>query len=352
MMKSISFAVLTFFAASFASAQSSDGKAKSLFYMIGEQQSVNSFMEHCNKIDILVPTWYSVDKDGMVWGGPDPLVMKTAKEHHVEVMPIVSGFNFNTEVFHQFVLNNAAHQPFIQALLRECKLNGYSGFQFDFENISWTDGAALSNLVAETAAALHHDGYKLSIATVPNAPGYPGQTGFDYWIYRDWQGAYDLETLAKSADMICLMTYDQHTSYTPPGPVAGYGWTMLNLNYALKYVPKNKLMLGIPLYGYHWFAGMPHEHQPEQNIAAHSISDDEAMHLAKAYDANVQWDSTDHGSWFYFYRDNMREWVFFVNAKTFQDRLQIVKDNDLEGFCSWVLGDEDPGIWDLLPSHP
>ncbi len=327
------------------------GQAKSLFYMTKSFESVNSFMEHCGKIDILVPTWYTVDKEGMVWGGPDPLVLKTAKEHHVEVMPIVSGYGFNPEIFHQFVTSAAAHKPFIQAMVRECKLYGYSGIQFDFEHINWSDSEALSNLVTETAAGLHHDGYKLSIATVPNAPGYPGQTGFDYWIYREWQGTYNLERLAKVCDMICLMTYDQHTSYTPPGPVAGYGWTEQNIEYALKSVPMDKLMLGIPLYGYHWFAGMPAEGKSAPNISAASVGAREAMHLAESYNGAIQWDSTDHASWFYFYRDNMREWVFFTDARTFQDRLQLVNYHELEGFCSWVLGDEDPGIWDLLPSH-
>ena len=158
---------------------------KSLFYMTRSYGSVNSFMEHYNKIDILVPTWYEVDKDGMVWGGPDPLVLKTAKEHHVEVMPIITGFGFNPQVFHQFVTNSAARKPFIQALIRECKLYGYSGIQFDFEHLNWFDSDALSNLVAETAAALHQNGYKLSIATVPNAPGYPGQ---DRLRLLDFQG--------------------------------------------------------------------------------------------------------------------------------------------------------------------
>lgn len=57
--------------------------------------------------------------------------------------------------------------------------------------------------------------------------------------------------------LICLMTYDQHTRWTATGPVAGWTGTIANLDYALKFVPKEKLSLGIPLYGYHWFAGPP-----------------------------------------------------------------------------------------------
>ena len=49
-----------------------------------------------------------------------------------------------------------------------------------------------------------------------------------------------------------------HTTWTAvPGPVAGWAWTVANLDFALKVVPPQKLALGIPLYGYHWFSGTP-----------------------------------------------------------------------------------------------
>jgi spore germination protein YaaH len=59
----------------------------------------------------------------------------------------------------------------------------------------------------------------------------------------------------------------------------------------------------------------------------------------------------DRSSWFYFYRDQTREWVFYTDARTFRERLGLVKEHGLQGFCSWVLGQEDPAVWDGLPSH-
>ena len=344
MFKTLRFLIVLLLGATAAQAQ-----PKALFYMTRNPDSVRSFMQHVSKIDIIVPTWYSVDKNGMVWGGPNPLVLTTAKEHHVPVMPIVSGMGFHTKEFHAFLHNDAARTAFEEALPRECKLNGYSGFQIDFEDLTWNDRDALSSLVAEAAAALHRDGYKLSIATVPNAPGRPGQTAFGYWIYRDWRGVYDLKALAKSVDLICLMTYDQHTMYTAPGPVGGYPWTLDNLNYALKWVPKDKLSLGIPLYGYHWYAGMPKDNKG--NITGNYISEPNAELLARSFGGKIQWDPVDRTAWFYIYRDYMREWVFFTDARTFQARYNLVKERGLQGFCSWVLGNAGPDIWNQLPSH-
>lgn len=324
---------------------------KALFYMTSSPESVQSFLNHADQIDILVPTWYSTDVHGMVWGGPNPQIMQVAREHNVAVMPIVSGSDMGTEKYHQFFNDAAARHAMEEALVRECQQNGYLGIQFDFEDISWMDKDALSQTVAETAAALHAAGFQLSIATVPNAPGYPGETAYAAWMYRDWRGAYDLKALAQSADLICLMTYDQHTAYTPPGPVAGYPWVLENVKYALAVVPKEKLSLGIPVYGYHWFAGMPIGGKNVPNNSAEYIGTPAAMQLAHAYGAKLQWDSDDKTAWFYFYRAQDREYIFYTDARTFSARYDLVKQDGLEGFCSWVLGQEDPAIWQLLPSH-
>jgi len=54
---------------------------------------------------------------------------------------------------------------------------------------------------------------------------------------------------------------------------------------------------------------------------------------------------------FPFYRDDMWGWAFFTNASSFKERYALVKERGLQGFCSSVLGTEDPAIWNLLPSH-
>jgi spore germination protein YaaH len=252
-------------------------------------------------------------------------------------------------------MNPAAQTLMNEAMVRESKANGYIGFQFDFENLDWLDRDRLTALVKTSATALHKAGLELSIATVPNAPGYPGQGAFAKWIYTDWRGAYDIENLAIYVDLLCLMTYDQHTRWTMPGPVAGWQWTVDNLDYALKVVPKEKLSLGIPLYGYHWYTGAPTTDkatgEEKPNLSGDYISAPDSMQLATAYQGKVEWDAADRSAFFYFYRDQMREWVFFTDLHTFRERYQLVEQRGLEGFCSWVLGEEDPEIWSMLPER-
>ena len=321
---------------------------RSLFYLISNSNSVKSFIEHADKIDLLVPTWYSADGNGLVWGGPNPEVMQAAAVHHVPVMPIVA---LMTQLeLHKLFTTPTARSAFIESLVGECHKHGYSGFQIDFENINWTDRDLFSSFVAETAAALHKANLQLTIATVPNAPGFAGQSGYAHWLYANWRGGYDLKALAQSVDLICLMTYDQNTRWTEPGPVAGYPWTVANVDFALQFVPKEKLSMGIPLYGYHWFAGDPGKDE-KPNPTAEYIGQQDVDGFVTSYHPNVEWDATDRTAWFYFYRDDTREWVFYTDKRGFQERLNLVRERGLEGFCSWVLGAEDPQIWSLLPAH-
>ncbi|MBT9333361.1 glycosyl hydrolase family 18 protein [Paracidobacterium acidisoli] len=322
---------------------------KALFYMTQDPGSVRDFLAHAQQIDILVPTWYIVDQDGLIQGGPNPLVAETAKRAHVPVMPIVASRAFDQADFHSLVNHPERFPGMFQQMIDAAKQNGYIGYQFDFENIAWTDRDALSRMVAAAADAMHHAGLQLTIATVPAAPGHPGASDFSRWIYANWRGAYDLAALAKSVDLICLMTYDQHTRWTVPGPVAGWSWTTENLDYALKFVPPQKLSLGIPLYGYHWFTGAPQNGKP--NPTAEYIGGEDALLLAKTWNGHVQWDPVDHTAWLWFYRDDMREWIFFTDQHTFEDRYDLAKQHGLQGFCSWVLGQEDQSIWKSLPHH-
>ena len=66
----------------------------------------------------------------------------------------------------------------------------------------------------------------------------------------------------------------------------------------------------------------------------------------------MEWDADDRTAWFYFYRDMEREWIFYTDVRTFKERYALAGQHNIEGFCSWVLGTEDPAIWDFLPSHP
>jgi len=180
------FAVLVFFFALEARAD----KPKSLFYLTGDSTSIHSFLAHADQVDLLVPARYNANAEGLVSGGPNPLVMEAAKQHHVPVMPLLVNAGFVQTEFDMFLGDAAAQTRMLHALIRVCEENGYIGIQFDFENVRWTDSDALSALVRDGAAALHREGLQISIAG--------SETAFSAWLYENWRGAYDLKAIGEA----------------------------------------------------------------------------------------------------------------------------------------------------------
>jgi spore germination protein YaaH len=355
MLKPLFLAVNLLALPAFAATSAPSDSPKALFYLTREAKSVDSFMAHLDKIDVLSPNWYAVDSKGVVTGEPDAKVLEAAKRHHIAVTPLVTNLGFIREDVHTLLTNPGVHPQFIASLIRAARENGYAGFQLDLEHVPSEDRDALTALVREAAKAFHQEQLQLSIATIPNAPLMPKETGYSAWHYQRWGGAFDLKALAESVDLLCLMTYDQHGFTTMPGPVAGWPWVVGQLDYALEVVPKQKLALGIPLYGYHWSAGTPTKAGPREfdgaNLNAEWIDAADVVKLGKTYHGHFAWDAEDRTASMYFYRDNVREWVFYSDTRTFGERYKLVKQRGLAGFASWVLGSEDPGIWKLLPSR-
>ncbi len=324
---------------------------KTEFWVGNQDASVASFLAHRDKIDIISPTWYHFDQNGLVSGEPQPVILKAAKEAHLTIIPLFALFNH--QQLHILVGDEKAQDALIQSMLRECRNHGYNGVNLDIEDVMWTDRDGLSAMVKKIADALHQQHLQVQIDVVPNAPGYPGASGFSTWIFQEWRGAYDLKALAQSVDLICLMTYDQSTHWTVPGPVDGWTWTKQNIDYALQFVPRHKLSLGIALYGYHWYTGDPgfngKDHTP--NPTADYISEPAAIHLRDTWGGKTQWDAVEHTPWFYIDRDQMREWVFYTDQRAFMDRFNLAKQYGIQGVCAWDLGDEDPAIWAAIPAQ-
>ena len=39
------------------------------------------------------------------------------------------------------------------------------------------------------------------------------------------------------------------------------------------------------------------------------------------------------------------------DKRGFADRYNLAKEQHLQGICAWVLGEEDPAIWTVLPDR-
>lgn len=62
----------------------------------------------------------------------------------------------------------------------------------------------------------------------------------------------DYAALGENADAVFLMTYEWGYTYGPPMAVAPLDKVRQVVEYAVTRIPSEKLVLGIPNYGYDW----------------------------------------------------------------------------------------------------
>ncbi|MGD2069551.1 MAG: glycosyl hydrolase family 18 protein [Gemmatimonadota bacterium] len=323
-----------------------------LFYYVDRESSYESFVANVDRIDILAPSSYNIDEDGVVYGQVDPTVLELARERGIRVMPLLVNRGFDQEKLTTFLEDEEARARVISALVELCRRHDYDGIQLDIENLSIHDRDLFTAFYRDAARALHAEGYRISAAVVHRPDDLSGATPYQEWLFDSWRGGYDLAALAEIGDFLSVMTYSQHTRRTPPGPQAGLPWMEDVIDFFLEHMPPEKLSLGIAVGSPHWFTSYEERITPElarsyNRVETHAW----ATHLIDRHGAELVWDDEQKVSYAYFSVEGTWEWIFLEDARSFEARLDLVRSRGLRGFSVWVLGYEDPELWGLLPAR-
>ena len=327
-------------------------RMESMWYLVGGEAGYETFIRNVDRITIVAPHAFRMDEHGTVRGRVDPRVLSAPHEHHVRVMPLVSQPQFDRATFHRFLHDPDARHRAARAMASLCSTNRFWGLQFDFEHIHVQDRDEFTGFFREAARALHGTGCVAGIAVVPRTSRDGGTSPYSRWMHTLWRGAYDYRALGEAADVITLMAYDQHTRYTPPGPVAGIDWVEQTVKYMLSEgVPARKVLLGIPVYSRAWSATptapgtLP---GTGSGLQAMGLTHEEALIWMRDHDAKPRWDSQAGAYSAVGEHEDVYEHLALENSRTFRLRLALVRRYGLRGFSAWCLGQEDPDVWDRL----
>lgn len=321
-------------------------KSENLFYLVGGEAGYQSFVQHADEISIICPDVYQIDSVGVITGEVDRRILELAQKKGIKVMPLFA--SFDQKGIHQLLTNQAARKEAIRLMLFYARQFHFYGWQFDIENVNFTDKDNYTSFYTQTADSLHKYGFAISSAVVKSEQPAPmsANSAYQRFLYESWRGAFDIPAIAAVSDFISVMTYDQHTAYTPPGPVAGLPWMKRILNYLLDSgVPPEKISLGIPDYSDYWFPTVtgrgPESTRNEISYAA-------AKDLMDRYQATPKWMADQQVYYTYWENGGIFNWLFIEDAKSFLPKFKLAEEHHLRGISVWVLGSEDPAIWNVL----
>lgn len=148
----------------------------------------------------------------------------------------------------------------------------------------------------------------------------------------------DYAELAKIADRIFIMAYDQHWSTSKPGPVAGMDWSRRIVDYAQKKIPQEKLIVGLPLYGRSWVS--PNYAHAWYNSGINRI-------LKENGSPKIQ---RREGIPHFEFKMNVTVTGWFDDKESLQERCEMLLDKNVKNVGFWRMGQEDADFWPVLES--
>ncbi len=320
---------------------------EALWYVRNSDDGIASFAAHADRISVIAPQVYSMDSTGAIRGGMDPRIIAIAREHGVKVVPLVMNPGFSVSVLHRIATDPAVRTAAARALASLCRAERVHGIQLDFENLHVGDRDAFTALAREAADSVHRAGCELSAAVVPRTDDDRGPLPYHQYMYDYWRGAYDFKALADTLDFLSYMTYAQHTGGSTPGPVAGYPWTVASIKYVLDAgVPPSKLSLGLASYSDYW--STDYDPRTGSRARGRDMGYEAVTRIIRDAGAKPRWDKTQRAWVAAWERNGVFEHAWIEDARAFRDKLALVRKHGFRGYSVWLLGTEDPKVWDLV----
>lgn len=231
--------------------------------------------------------------------------------------------SFNNELVHVVSTDPVVQENIINNLLVTVREKGYTGVDVDFEFIRAEDRVPYAEFIRNLTTRMNAEGYTVSVALAPKVSA--DQPGLLY------EGV-DYALLGEIANSVLLMTYEWGYTYGPPMAVAPINKVREVLDYAVTVIPPEKIDMGIPNYGYDW--PLPFE---QGVTAARSIGNVEAIQIAAANNAVIQYDEVAQSPFFTYRRDGVDHIVWFEDVRSILAKLKLVPEYGFRGVGYWQL---------------
>jgi spore germination protein YaaH len=173
----------------------------------------------------------------------------------------------------------------------------------------------------------------------------------------------DVEAIKNFVDYVILMTYDYHyqgsSTTGAVAPINGAGDDAefdidVSIKEAQKILSTDKIVLGVPLYGYEWETIDEATHSaviPGSGIVASNKRIEKQ--IKSCTDCKISFDKTAKES-FLIYKDEKTDayhQIYYPTENSMTEKIKLVEKYDLAGIALWALGYDGETILEPLKSY-
>ena len=237
--------------------------------------------------------------------------------------PLGEDGHFNNNLVSALVRSHELQQRSIWELGRTMQDKGFGGLDIDFEYVLADDREGFAAFVDLTTRVMNLFGYPVTVALAPKTSA--EQRGLLY-------EGIDYALLGEAANRAMLMTYEWGYSQGPPMAVAPINMVRRVVDYAVTAIPREKLSLGIPNYGYDW--ALPYERGVTR---AKTINNHQAVQLAIDFGVDIRFDETAMSPYFRYWQYGVQHEVWFEDVRSMKAKFDLIKEYGLSGAGYWQL---------------
>lgn len=306
-----------------------------------DPNAVNEVNKYAPYLTYFSVSSYRATASGNITAVNDTQILNAIEKTNSKPILVITNFTgekFSPDVTRALFTNNEVKEKFVTNLLAILAKKPYFAVNFDFEENYPEDRELYNQFLRDITPRIKEKGILVSTTLAPKtSPTTPVA----------WFGGLDHDYAAHGeiVDFVNLMTYDIGGWFSgAPAPVSPLPKVREVLNYAVSVIPNEKILLGLPLYGYDW--RLPFD--PATDIAE-TIGPREAINRARDKGAKIEYDANQKAP-FYTYYDNQKKQhiVWFEDARSMKAKLDLINEFSLRGASYFILGRPFPENWALI----
>ena len=293
-------------------------------------------LAHASEFRLASPYWFSTTANpGVIAGIPNHAWVVALHARGIKVVPTVGSTWSPDKAQAVFTSASLTHEH-VAALVHLVRRYGFDGIDLDYEGFTWPNTVAQTRTIRHAYAAFVgdlcaelHDVSKMCTITLGPVTADGPRIVSDY------------RAIGRAANLVRLMCYDLHGPWSKPGPVSTTPWTDRVLTYAVSQIPRSKVELDVPTYGYQW---------PTPKSGDASLSWAQVWHLVTLHHlAHVVHYDTAAGEATFQWRSGGRlHTVWFETPRSLAGRVALANRFHVHSLGFWLLGTEAPGDWSVL----
>lgn len=293
--------------------------------------AAGSLQQSCDLLDLVTSDWITLSD------GPDGIELKVKADevrepvqdyvanaaHSPQLISTVSlELESQPDAFLERLLDPGIREALVSDLIFSARDLNLSGLCFDFGQLKANELNVLEPFFVESAAALRAADLESCVAL---------SVSQEIWADQD---------LMQSFDRVVLKAFSSPWVGSPAVSLARPDWFEAVVEKAISVVGREALTVAISNFAVQWSLGQP---QPE------TLSYAEAMNRIAESEGRIRFSAKAGGSFSAFRSDDGESHkIWMLDASTAHNQLLTLQTLGVSNIAIWSIGQEDPGLWDVL----